>query len=95
MTIEMNKRRYKDDSMNNVYWVMYALAFDGNGSMYHKDGTPHRGASHRCNFWGGYYGNTRTPERGTLGYAAFMAGKDFAKKCPGIEDTSQPVIGRV
>lgn len=77
----MSKPRYKNNSMQLIYCGMLILASNTESELYHK-GKPRRGASHRCAFWDGYNGMTRSANAtpGTLGWACFQAGRKFAKQ---------------
>jgi hypothetical protein len=70
--------RYSNRSMQRTYEEMMRAARDPSSELYLKDGRRHTGALHRCAFWDGYDGLTRTPHAspGTLAWACFMAGRD-------------------
>jgi hypothetical protein len=80
--------RYKHPSMQKMYDGMLALAQDRTSELYHK-GAQRRGAGHRCAFWDGFDGLTRTPHAtpGSMGAACFAAGREYARMCKrdGIE----------
>lgn len=59
---------------------MLVLARDRTSELYHGE-AQHRGAGHRCAFWDGFDGLTRSANAvaGTLSGAAFQAGKEWAR----------------
>ncbi|MDH0342050.1 hypothetical protein [Chromobacterium haemolyticum] len=83
--MEQAKPRYKNPQFQRLYDAMLVAAADLNSEMYYQ-GRPHRGAAHRCAFWDGYAGLTRSANviPGTMSAVCFAAGKAFAKTNPGI-----------
>lgn len=72
--------RYKNPSMQKVYDACLMLAADPASELYLSNGGQRTGAIHRCAFWDGYNGITRSAHviPGTLSSAAYQAGKTFA-----------------
>jgi hypothetical protein len=60
---------------------MMASARARSPGLYYPDGSQRRGGSHTVAFWAGYNG-TRSPSAipGTIGWACYAAGRDFAKE---------------
>lgn len=75
------KPRYKDPSMQKCFEGALTLAADPASEFYYH-GKQHRGAGHRCAFWDGYAGLGQTPHAipGTMSWAFFQAGKEFARR---------------
>lgn len=74
--------RYKDRSFQKIWLTILSLAEDKNSELYLKDGSPHRGAAHRCAFWDGFNGLRTSPQAvpGTMTMVCFQAGKEFARR---------------
>lgn len=89
------KVRYKTPAFQKVYEAMLTAANDLNSELYYN-GKPHRGAGHRCAFWDGYAGLTRSANviPGTLSSVCFAAGKVFAKSNPGILEAVWPITSK-
>jgi hypothetical protein len=67
-----------------MYEACLRTAADLTSEMYLPDGEPRRGAGHRIAFWNGYEG--RAPiaiPRNTLAWAAYQAGREFARRKAG------------
>lgn len=79
--------RYKNASMEAMYRGCLALACDVKSEFYNRDGSPRRGAGHRCAFWDGYAGLKRSANAvpGTLSWAAFNAGREMRRRSRSIK----------
>mgnify|MGYP003477032377 CR=1 FL=1 len=86
----MTEARYKSPQMQRVYDVLLNLAADCTSELYWK-GQPRRGASHRCAFWDGFNGLKKTPAAipGTLSWACYQAGKEWARRQRLTNDSHQ------
>jgi len=68
---------------------MLRIAYDNacenfrRGIWTRPNGNPHRSATHRDAFWGGYFGDRREPVMGSIAYACYRAGQAMAKTHPG------------
>jgi len=73
--------RSKDPRKMAQYEIMIGLANDPSSSLYNKDGSHHRDASHHAHFWNGYSYGTKYPHLvpGTTSimYCVWRAGVDF------------------
>lgn len=72
------RKRFSDKRMQAVF-TECVESFNNKGSFLYWKGEPRRGSSGRCNFWNGYTGTGMVPDRGTIGYAYYAAGKECAK----------------
>lgn len=84
------RRAFKDRALQQMYEVCVTHAMDPTSEFYFhtRDGriVTRGGASHRCMFWNGHayelgwvpVGMKALRYDGTLGYAAYRAGRDFA-----------------
>jgi hypothetical protein len=71
--------RFKDPELRKVYDFYLAAAESGEGSPLYANGMPRRGNSWTNAFWNGADGlpNLTFP-KGSTGYAAYCAGRDWA-----------------
>lgn len=88
----MARGGFKDRSMSGLYTACRDAAADNWSEMYLSRTTaginpmgpnmPRRGAGHRCAYWDGRQGVRSLYSRahGTLGYAAWAAGRDDARR---------------
>jgi hypothetical protein len=73
-------RTYKNPQFQHLYNTMLILAADKTSELYLPDGTPHRGAGHRCAFWDGVKGGRSAHAiPGTMSMVCHSAGVDWAK----------------
>lgn len=72
--------RYKDKGQQRLYDELLSMAANPESSLY-VNGKARGGAGHRCHFWAGAgVFLFPAPVKGTLGMAAFQAGKEWAKR---------------
>lgn len=71
---------FKDRDLQRLYKACRRFGSDKSSTFYLSNGLPHRGASHRCAYWDGRGGRKSPYPRGTLGYAAWAAGRDDRKQ---------------
>ena len=65
--------------MARLYDAMMKAASDKTSELYRADGSPRTGSNVRCYFWVGAGRVIHPlPPRQTLGWAAYMAGRDWA-----------------
>ena len=70
---------FKTPELQHLYDEYLFAACNTDSFLYH-DGEPRRGSSTRAAFWNGYDGiKTCYTTRGTFGYAAYAAGRDYRK----------------
>ena len=79
----MNQYKSKDPKRMKQYQVMIDLARDPHSTLYNRDGSQNRAASHKAAFWNGYtYGmdskfSNVVPHNSSIIYCVFRAGIDF------------------
>lgn len=68
--------------MREWFDALLVVASDKRSEFYTSDGGQRRGAGHRCAFWDGYNGMTRSANAvpRTMSGAAFQAGREFKRR---------------
>lgn len=74
----MAVNRFKDPALRQAF--DNACENYRRGNWNRANGEPHRSATHRDAFWGGFYGDRRAPVYGSIAYACFRAGQAMAKE---------------
>lgn len=77
----VERTRYRDPRLQKLFDDCLRLVEDKTSEFWYK-GKPHRGAGHRCAFWDGAAGLSRSANAipNSTSWVCFQAGKEWARQ---------------